>query len=203
MFSFIFIQINGMHVINLVLTVRIVTHAYKYVQTASQEGKQILFIGTKRQAANTIAEEAKKCGASFIAHRWLGGTLTNWPTIRGRVKYLKELSKKETSGELELLSKKEAALLRKKREKLLQNLGGLTEMVRIPDIAIVVDPRREETAIAECRKLGIKIIAIVDTNCDPSLINIPIPANNDGVRSIRLIISKLSEAIATGKYSTL
>ena len=98
---------------------------------------------------------------------------------------------------------KEAALLRKKREKLLQNLGGLTEMVRIPDIAIVVDPRREETAIAECRKLGIKIIAIVDTNCDPSLINIPIPANNDGVRSIRLIISKLSEAIATGKYSTL
>jgi small subunit ribosomal protein S2 len=203
MFSFIFIQINGMHVINLVLTVRIVTHAYKYVQTASQEGKQILFIGTKRQAANTIAEEAKKCGASFIAHRWLGGTLTNWPTIRGRVKYLKELSKKETSGELELLPKKEAALLRKKREKLLQNLGGLTEMVRIPDIAIVVDPRREETAIAECCKLGIKIIAIVDTNCDPSLINIPIPANNDGVRSIRLIISKLSEAIATGKYSTL
>jgi small subunit ribosomal protein S2 len=203
MFSFIFIQINGMHVINLVLTVRIVTHAYKYVQTASQEGKQILFIGTKRQAANTIAEEAKKCGASFIAHRWLGGTLTNWPTIRGRVKYLKELSKKETNGEFELLPKKEAALLRKKREKLLQNLGGLTEMVRIPDIAIVVDPRREETAIAECRKLGIKIIAIVDTNCDPSLINIPIPANNDGVRSIRLIISKLSEAIATGKYSTV
>ena len=146
-----------MHVINLVLTVRIVTHAYKYVQTASQEGKQILFIGTKRQAANTIAEEAKKCGASFIAHRWLGGTLTNWPTIRGRVKYLKELSKKETSGELELLPKKEAALLRKKREKLLQNLGGLTEMNQVPDIAIVVDPKRESTAIAECKKLGIAI----------------------------------------------
>jgi small subunit ribosomal protein S2 len=203
MFPYIYTEQNGIHVIDLVQTARLLTHAYKYIQKASKEGKEFLFIGTKRQAAGIIAEEAKKCGGHYINHRWLGGTLTNWSTVQGRVEYLKELNKKEESGELDLLPKKEAALLRREREKLLQNLGGLTEMSRVPDIAIVVDPKREATAIAECRKLGITIISILDTNCDPNVVDIPIPANDDAVRSIRLIISALSNAIKIGRNSVI
>jgi small subunit ribosomal protein S2 len=169
------------------------------VQKAAKDGKQFLFIGTKRQAVEIIAEEAKRCEAHYINHRWLGGTLTNWSTVQGRVSYLKELNKKEESGEINLLPKKEAALLRREREKLNQNLGGLTEMSQVPDIAIVVDPKREATAIAECKKLGITIISLLDTNCDPSVVDIPIPANDDAVRSIKLIISALSNAIRAGR----
>jgi small subunit ribosomal protein S2 len=201
MFPYIYTEQNGIHVIDLVQTARLLTHAYNYVQKSAKEGKQFLFIGTKKQAAAIIVENAKKCGASYISYRWLGGTLTNWATVQNRVEYLKDLNKKEESGELELLPKKEAALMRRKREKLMQNLGGLTEMVQIPDIAIVVDPKREATAIAECRKLGITIISIIDTNCDPNLVDIPIPANDDAIRSIELIISTLSEAIVTGKQA--
>jgi small subunit ribosomal protein S2 len=201
MFPYIYTEQNGIHVIDLVQTARLLTHAYNYVQKAAKEGKQFLFIGTKRQAAGIIAEEAKKCDSHFINHRWLGGTLTNWSTVQGRVEYLKQLNEKENSGELDLLPKKEAALLRREREKLLQNLGGLTEMLQVPDIAIVVDPKREATAIAECKKLGITIISILDTNCDPNVVDIPIPGNDDAVRSIKLIISSLSHGIATGKQS--
>jgi small subunit ribosomal protein S2 len=199
MFPYIYTEQNGIHVIDLVQTARLLTHAYSYVQKAAKEGKQFLFIGTKRQAAGIMAEEAKKCGSHYINHRWLGGTLTNWSTVQGRVGYLKDLNKKEESGELDLLPKKEAALLRRERDKLMQNLGGLIEMSQIPDIAIVVDPKREATAIAECKKLGITIISILDTNCDPNVVDIPIPANDDAVRSIKLIISALSDAIITGK----
>ena len=201
MFPYIYTEQNGIHVIDLVQTARLLTHAYSYVQKAAKEGKQFLFIGTKRQAAGIMAEEAKKCGSHYINHRWLGGTLTNWSTVQGRVGYLKDLNKKEESGELDLLPKKEAALLRRERDKLMQNLGGLTEMSQIPDIAIVVDPKREATAIAECKKLGITIISILDTNCDPNVVDIPIPANDDAVRSIKLVISSLSDAIVTGKQS--
>lgn len=201
MFPYIYTEQNGIHVIDLVQTARLLTHAYSYVQKAAKEGKQFLFIGTKRQAAAIIMENAKKCGAHYINHRWLGGTLTNWSTVQGRVEYLKELNRKEESGELDLLPKKEAALLRREREKLLQNLGGLTEMSQVPDIAIVVDPKREATAIAECKKLGITIVSILDTNCDPNVVDIPIPANDDAVRSIKLIISTLSEAIINGKQT--
>ena len=148
-----------------------------------------------------MAEEATKCGGHYINHRWLGGTLTNWSTVQGRVGYLKEINTKEESGELNALPKKEAAMLRRERDKLQQNLGGLINMGQIPDIAIVVDPKREATAIAECKKLGITIISILDTNCDPNMVDIPIPANDDAIRSIKLIISALSEAIATGKQS--
>ena len=199
MFPYIYTEQNGIHVIDLVQTARLLTHAYNYVQKASKEGKQVLFIGTKRQAAGIIAEEANKCGAHYINHRWLGGTLTNWATVQGRVEYLKELNKKEESGELNSLPKKEAALLRREREKLEQNLGGLTKMLQVPDIAIVVDPKREATAIAECKKLGITIISILDTNCDPNAVDIPIPANDDAVRSIKLIISSIADAVITGK----
>lgn len=199
MFPYIYREQNGIHVIDLVQTARLLTYAYNYVQKASKEGKQFLFIGTKRQAAGIIAEEANKCGAHYINHRWLGGTLTNWATVQGRVEYLKELNTKEESGELNSLPKKEAALLRRERDKLQQNLGGLTKMLQVPDIAIVVDPKREATAIAECKKLGITIISILDTNCDPNAVDIPIPANDDAVRSIKLIISSLSDAVITGK----
>ena len=201
MFPYIYTEQNGIHVIDLVQTARLLTHACNYVQKAAKEGKQFLFIGTKRQAAGIIAEEANKCGGHYINHRWLGGTLTNWSTVQGRVGYLKELNRKEESGELNALPKKEAALLRREREKLSQNLGGLVNMLQIPDIAIVVDPKREATAIAECRKLGITIISILDTNCDPNSVDIPIPANDDAVRSIKLIISALSDAALTGKQS--
>jgi small subunit ribosomal protein S2 len=199
MFPYIYTEQNGIHVIDLVQTARLLNHAYNYVQKAAKEGKQFLFIGTKRQAAGIIAEEATKCGSHYINHRWLGGTLTNWSTVQGRVAYLNELNQKEESGELNALPKKEAALLRRERDKLQQNLGGLTEMVQIPDIAIFVDPRREATAIAECKKLGITIISILDTNCDPNVVDIPIPANDDAVRSIKLIISSLSNAIIRGR----
>ena len=201
MFPYIYTEQNGIHVIDLVQTARLLTHAYNYVQKAAKEGKTFLFIGTKRQAANIISEEAQKCGSYYINNRWLGGTLTNWSTVQGRVDYLKGLNKREESGELDRLPKKEAALLRKEHEKLRHNLGGLTEMVQVPDIAIVVDPKRESTAIAECKKLGITIISILDTNCDPTMVDIPIPANDDAVRSIKLIISTLSDAIITGKQA--
>jgi len=203
MFPYIYTEQNGIHVIDLVQTARLLSHAYNYVQKAAKEGKTFLFIGTKRQAANIIAEEAQKCGSFYVNNRWLGGTLTNWSTVQGRVEYLKDLNKKEESGELDRLPKKEAALLRREQDKLDHNLGGLTEMVQVPDIAIVVDPKRESTAIAECKKLGITIISILDTNCDPTMVDIPIPANDDAVRSIKLVISTLSDAIITGKQSSI
>ena len=199
MFPYIYAEQNGIHVIDLVQTARLLTHAYHYVRKAAQENKSFVFIGTKRQAAGIIAEEAKKCGGHYINHRWLGGTLTNWSTLQGRVAYLRDLNQKEESGELGLLPKKEAALLRRERDKLQQNLGGLTEMSQVPDIAIVVDPKRESTAIAECKKLGITIISILDTNCDPNMVDIPIPANDDAVRSIKLILSTLADGIIAGK----
>ena len=203
MFPYIYTEQNGIHVIDLVQTARLLSHAYNYVQKAAKEGKTFLFIGTKRQAKNIIAEEATKCGSFFVDNRWLGGTLTNWSTVQGRVDYLKDLNQREASGELDRLPKKEAALLRREHDKLKHNLGGLTEMIQGPDIAIVVDPKRESTAIAECRKLGITVIAILDTNCDPGMVDIPIPANDDAVRSIKLIISTLSDAIITGKQTSI
>jgi len=203
MFPYIYTEQNGIHVIDLVQTARLLTHAHNYVQKAAKEGKKFLFIGTKRQAAGIIAEEARRSGSYFVNHRWLGGILTNWSTVQARVSYLKELNQKEESGEFDRLPKKEAALLRREHDKLRQNLGGLTEMTQVPDIVIVVDPKREATAIAECKKLGITIISILDTNCDPNVVDIPIPANDDAVRSIKLVISTLSDAIITGKNSTL
>lgn len=201
MFPYIYTEQNGIHVIDLVQTARLLTHAYNYVQTAAKEKKTFLFVGTKRQASLIVGEEAKKCGASYINKRWLGGILTNWSTVQSRVEYLKELDEKEANGSINKLPKKEAALLRREHYKLKQNLGGLREMSQIPDVVIIVDPKRESTAIAECRKLKIPIISILDTNCDPNLVDIPIPANDDAVRSIKLILSTLSDGICFGKQS--
>jgi len=199
MYPYIYTKKNGIHVIDLVKTKQLLVHACNYVQKAANERKEFLFVGTKRQAASIIAEEATKCCSHFVNHRWLGGTLTNWSTVQSRVAYLKELNEKEKSGEINGLTKKEASLIRHKRNKLDQNLGGLVNMTQIPNIAIFVDPKREATAIYECKKLGIIIISILDTNCDPSFIDIPIPGNDDSVRSIKLIISALSDAIKNGK----
>jgi small subunit ribosomal protein S2 len=201
MFPYIYAERNGIHVIDLVQTARLLTHASEYVQKASQEKKSFLFVGTKRQAAAIIAEEAQRCGSHYINNRWLGGTLTNWSTVQKRVEYLKELDDKEADGTLGRLPKKEAALLRREQDKLNQNLGGLKNMTQIPDIVILVDPKREMTALLECRKLGIPIISILDTNCDPNVVDIPIPANDDAVRSIKLILSALADGILQGKQS--
>jgi len=201
MFPYIYAEQNGIHIIDLVQTARLLTHAYNFVQKASKEGKSFLFIGTKRQAAAIIEEEATRCGGFFVNNRWLGGILTNWSTVQTRVEYLKALEKKEKEGEFERLPKKEAALFRREQNKLRQNIGGLSNMNQIPDIAIVVDPKREATAIAECRKLGITVISILDTNCDPNVVDVPIPANNDAVRSIKLILSSLADAIISGRQS--
>jgi|TARA_B100000683_G_scaffold272667_1_gene316375 small subunit ribosomal protein S2 len=202
MFPYIYAEQNGIHVIDLVQTSRLLTYAHNYVQKNAQENKTFLFVGTKRQATNIIAEEAKKCGAAYVNHRWLGGMLTNWTTLQTRVAYLKELDRKEQEGEFDLLPKKEAALLRREHDKLRQNLDGLKEMSQIPDIVVIIDPKRENTAILECRKLGIPIISILDTNCDPNLVDIPIPANDDAVRSIKLILSKLTDGIIAGRNNS-
>jgi small subunit ribosomal protein S2 len=201
MFPYIYAEKNGIHVIDLVQTARLLSHAQEYVQKASREKKEFLFVGTKRQAAAIVAEEAKRCGSHYINNRWLGGILTNWSTVQKRVEYLKDLNVKEEDGTLGRLPKKEAALLRRQKDKLNQNLGGLKNMTQIPDIVILVDPKRETTALLECRKLKIPIISILDTNCDPSVVDIPIPANDDAVRSIKLILSTLADGILEGKQN--
>ena len=202
MFPYIYTKKNGTHLIDLVQTACALIHVHDFVQKQATENKNFLFIGTKRQATNIIVQEAEKCNSPYINHRWLGGTLTNWPTIQKRIEYLKELDAKEEDGTLAILPKKEAAVLRREREKLDKNIGGLRSMNQIPDIAIIVDPKREATALLECRKLGIQIIAIVDTNCDPSLIDIPIPGNDDSIKSIQLILSIISSGISQGLVSS-
>ena len=199
MFPYIYTKKNGTHLIDLIQTACALIHVHDFVQKQAKENKKFLFIGTKRQATNIILQEAEKCHESYINNRWLGGTLTNWPTIQKRIEYLKELDTKEQNGSLALLPKKEAALLRREHEKLIKNIGGLRNMSKIPDIAVIVDPKRENTALLECRKLGILTIAIVDTNCDPSLIDIPIPGNDDSIKSIQLILSIISNGILNGR----
>lgn len=201
MFPYIYAERNGIHVIDLVQTAQLLTQAYDFVRKSSEEGKTFLFIGTKRQASGVIAQEAERCGAYYINQRWLGGTLTNWITIKSRVERLKDLEAKEENGYLDKLPKKEAASLRRELEKLRKNLNGIKGMSKLPDLAIVVDQKKETTAIQECIKLGIPIISMIDTNCDPDIIDIPIPSNDDAIRSIKLIIGKLADAISEGRTS--
>merc|ERR1711906_56 len=198
MFPYIYAERNGIHIIDLVQTAELLTEACNFVRKASEEGKKFLFVGTKRQAAGVIAQEAERCGAHYINQRWLGGILTNWFTIRTRVERLKDLESKEESGYLDQLPKKETALLRRELEKLRKNLDGIKNMKRLPDLVVIVDQKRESTAVQECRKLGIPIISILDTNCNPDLVDIPIPGNDDAVRSIKLILSSLTESIKNG-----
>ena len=182
----------------LLQTAQLLTEAHTFIKQSASEGKKFLFVGTKRQATGIIAEEAERCNSFYVNQRWLGGMLTNWVTIKSRVDHLKTLERKEASGDLEKLGKKEASMLRKELEKLRKHLGGIKNMNSLPDVVIVVDQKKELTAIQECIKLGIPTICILDTNANPDLVEIPIPANDDAIRSLKLIIGKLSDAICEG-----
>nr|QUE29824.1 ribosomal protein S2 [Erythrotrichia carnea] len=198
MFPYIYTERNGIHIIDLVQTAQLLTEAHTFIKESASEGKKFLFVGTKRQAAGIIAEEAERCNSFYVNQRWLGGMLTNWVTIKSRVDRLKSLERKEAAGELERLGKKEASMLRKELEKLRKHLGGIKNMNSLPDVVIVVDQKKELTAIQECIKLGIPTICILDTNANPDLVEIPIPANDDAIRSLKLILSRLSDAICEG-----
>jgi small subunit ribosomal protein S2 len=203
MAPYIYTARNGVHIIDLVQTAQLIEDAYDYVRKSSEQGKRFLFIGTKRQASGIIAQEAHRCGANFVNQRWLGGMLTNWETIRNRVERLKELETLESSGALDRRPKKEASVLRRELGKLQKYLGGIKTMRKIPDVVVIVDQRREYNAIQECQKLGIPIISLLDTNCDPDAVDIPIPANDDAIRSIKLILGKLADAIYEGRHGQL
>ena len=199
MFPYIYSEVNNIHILDLVQSATLLKEANNYLQSAASEGKTVLFVGTKRQASTLIAKEAKRCDSFYVNHRWLGGMLTNWSTLKERITYLKDLEQQEANDTFSLLTKKEAALRRKELKKLRQHLDGIKTMPNLPDIAIVIDQKREMTAIRECRKLGIPIVSILDTNCDPDLVDIPIPGNDDAVRSIKLILKSLTDSIISGK----
>ncbi|HEY9741709.1 MAG TPA: 30S ribosomal protein S2 [Coleofasciculaceae cyanobacterium] len=201
--QYIYTARNGVHIIDLVQTAQLMEEAYIYMRTAAEQGKKFLFVGTKRQAAGIIAQEAMRCGAYYVNQRWLGGMLTNWETIKTRVERLKELERREESGALDLLPKKEASVLRRELGKLQKYLGGIKLMRKVPDIVVIVDQRREYNAILECEKLTIPIVSMLDTNCDPDVADIPIPANDDAIRSIKLIVGKLADAIYEGRHGQL
>jgi len=200
---YIYTSRNGVHIIDLVQTAQLMDNAYNYMRTQSEQGKKFLFVGTKRQAAGIIAQEALRCGSHYINQRWLGGMLTNWATIKTRAERLKDLERREESGALDLLPKKEASMLRREMTKLQKYLGGIKNMKKVPDIVVIVDQKREYNAVQECEKLGIPIVSMLDTNCDPDVVDIPIPANDDAIRSIKLIVGKLADAIYEGRHGQL
>jgi small subunit ribosomal protein S2 len=203
MSPYIYTSRNGVHIIDLVQTAQLMEQAYSYMRTAAEQGKKFLFIGTKRQAAGIIAQEASRCGAYYVNQRWLGGMLTNWATIKTRVDRLKDLERRQETGVLDLLPKKEASMLRRELEKLQKYLGGIKAMRKLPDVILIVDQRREYNAVQECQKLGIPIVSLLDTNCDPDTVDIPIPANDDAIRSIKLIVGRLADAIYEGRHGQL
>ena len=196
---YIFTERNGIHVIDLQKTVKLVDDAYNYVKNASQEGAVVLFVGTKKQAAEAVKEEALRAGQYYVNHRWLGGMLTNWNTIQTRVTRLKEINKMEEEGTFEVLPKKEVVLLNKERERLEKFIGGIADMPRIPDVMYIVDPHAEQIAVKEAKTLGIPVVAMVDTNADPEPIDVVIPANDDAIRAVKLITAKMADAIIEGR----
>jgi small subunit ribosomal protein S2 len=202
MFPYIYTERNNIHILDLVQSAQLLKEANSYVQCNAEKGKTFLFVGTKRQASALIAQEAKRCNSYYVNHRWLGGMLTNWVTLKSRIARLKSLEKEESDQVFKLLPKKEASLRRKELEKLRRNLNGIKDMDKLPDIVIIIDQKREITAIRECHTLGIPIISILDTNCDPDLVDIPIPGNDDAVGSIKLILQSLTDSINIGKSRT-
>jgi len=199
MAQYIYMERNGIYIIDLQQTVKKFDDAYEFVKNVSADGKGVLFVGTKKQAQETIREEALRCGMYFVNQRWLGGMLTNFKTIRKRVFRLKELEKMEQDGAFEVLSKKEVARLLNERERLERFLGGIKNMDKLPGAVFVVDPRKEKIAVAEARKLNIPVVAIVDTNCDPDEIDYVIPGNDDAIRAVKLISAKIADAVLEGK----
>jgi SSU ribosomal protein S2P len=196
---YIFTERNGIHVIDLQKTVKLADDAYNYVREAATNGAVVLFVGTKKQAAEAVKEEATRAGQYYINHRWLGGTLTNWGTIQKRIARLKEINKMEEDGTFEVLPKKEVVLLNKQRDRLEKFLGGIADMPRIPDLIYIVDPHKEQIAVQEATKLNIPIVAMVDTNADPDPIDVIIPANDDAIRAVKLITGKMADAIIEGR----
>ena len=199
MAQYIFTERNGIYIIDLQKTVRKIDEAYLFIRDVALEGKNVLFVGTKKQAQESIESEAKRCGMYFVNNRWLGGTLTNFRTIQTRIKKLNEIDAMEKNGQFEVLPKKEVIKLCAEREKLLKNLGGIREMKKLPGALFIVDPRKERIAVQEARILGIPIVAIVDTNCDPDEIDYVIPGNDDAIRAVKLIAGKLADAVLEGK----
>ncbi len=196
---FIFTERNGIYIIDLQKTVKMIDDAYNFVKDVAADNGVFLFVGTKKQAQDSIAEEATRAGQFYVNHRWLGGTLTNWTTIQTRIRRLKSIKRMADDGTFDRLPKKEVALLKKQQAKLEKFLGGIEDMPRIPDVMFIVDPRKEKIAVAEAHKLNIPIVAMVDTNTDPDDIDVIIPSNDDAIRAVRLITSTMADAIIEGK----
>jgi len=195
---YIFTERNGIHIVDLQQTIVLLEKAYNLVRDSVAEGGEVLFVGTKRQAQDTISAEASRANQPYVSDRWLGGTLTNWQTIRQRIDYLKKLEERRDEGEFELLKKQERLRREREIEKLNVRLGGIRNMVSLPSLLFVVDVNQEETAVREANILGIPVIAVVDTNCDPDLIDYLIPSNDDAIRAIKLIVSKMADAAIEG-----
>jgi small subunit ribosomal protein S2 len=196
--EFIFGERNGIYIIDLQKTLKMFKEASKFVTDMAAERKTIMFVGTKRQAQDAVAEEAQRCGMSYINARWLGGLLTNWVTVQKSVKRLKELDEMATDGRYELLPKKEVIKLERERKHLQANLAGIKNLTRLPDAMFVIDSNKEQIAVREARKLGIPVVAVVDTNCDPSEVDYVIPGNDDALRAIRLFASKIADSVVEG-----
>ncbi|MFJ6942819.1 30S ribosomal protein S2 [Limosilactobacillus mucosae] len=196
---FIFTERNGIYIIDLQKTVKMIDTAYDYMKDVAAKGGVVLFVGTKKQAQDSVEEEAVRAGQYYVNHRWLGGTLTNWKTIQSRIARLKELKKMSEDGTFDVLPKKEVSVLTKQREKLERFLGGIEDMPRIPDVLYIVDPHKEQIAVKEAQKLHIPIVAMVDTNTDPDDVDVIIPSNDDAIRAVRLITAKMADAVIEGK----
>ena len=193
--KYIFTARNDIHVINLEQTVELIDSAYAYVKEQALQGKTFLFVGTKKQAQDAVKEEAERCGMYYINSRWLGGTLTNFKTIRSRIERLNKLGQMEKTGEFDLLPKKEVAELKKEKEKLEKFLGGIKDMTKLPGVIVVVDSKKEHICVKEAKALGIPVVGLIDTNCDPDDVDVVIPGNDDAIRSVKLIIGALADAI--------
>lgn len=200
--KYIFNARNDIHIINLEDTVVLIDKAYDYIKEMASQGKTILFVGTKKQAQKAIEDEAKRCGMFYINSRWLGGTLTNFKTIRSRIERLNKLNNMEKVGEFNLLPKKEVIKLKAERDKLEKNLGGIKDMTKLPDVLFIVDTKKEHIAVAEAKALNIPIVALLDTNCDPEPVDYVIPGNDDAIRAVSLIAGAMANAVLEAKEGT-
>ena len=197
--EYIFTERNGIYIIDLQKTVKKIDEAYYFIRDLAMEGGTVLFVGTKKQAQESIEQEAKRCEMFYVNQRWLGGMLTNFKTIQSRINKLRKIEKMEADGDFDLLPKKEVIQLKAEQEKLEKNLGGIKEMKKLPSAMFVVEPRKEHIAILEAKALGIPVVAIVDTNCDPDEADYPIPGNDDAIRAVKLIASKIADAVLEGR----
>lgn len=197
--NYIFTQRNGIHIIDLEQTVTLLNKACAYVRDLVSNGQTILFVGTKKQAQDIVEEEAKRCGMYYVNQRWLGGMLTNFNTIQGRIDYLVRLEDKKSRGELDYMSKKDKLKIDKEMAKLNKVMGGFKEMTSLPGAIFIIDPTKEKIALAEAKKVGVKLVATVDTNCDPDNIDYIVPANDDAIKAIKVICSRIADAVLEGK----